>query len=110
MNNKEDDGSLSCLNIKREENGYFNCAVTNQQKLVNTSFWIVDIQEHIKTKQGEDRMLILIKDTLSQSEADARKFFTNSRSIKYILSEVKKMNKFPRKVTLRGYGNRYFLE
>lgn len=110
MNKKEDDGTLSCLNIKREENGYFNCPATNQQKLVNTSFWIVDIQEHVKTKQGDDRTLVLIKDNLSDKESDSKKFFTNSRSIKYVLSEVKKMNKFPRKATLRGCGNRYFLE
>jgi len=110
MTDKKDDGSLSFLNIPREENGYFNCATTTQQKIVNTSFWIIDIQEHVNTKQGEDRTLVLIKDNVNDSESDAKKFFTNSKSIKYTLSQVKIMNKFPRKATLRGNGNRYFLE
>lgn len=106
----KDDGSLAFLNIPREKDGYFNCPITNQQKLVNTSFWIVDIQEHIKTKQGEDRTLVLIKNNVTDTESDAKKFFTNSKTIKYILSQVKELHKFPRYVTLRGSGNRYFLE
>ena len=110
MDEIKDDGSLNFLAIPREENGFFNCPTTNQQKIVNTSFWVVDIQEHIKTKQGEDRTLVLIKDKVSDSEIDAKKFFTNSKTIKYTLAKVKEMGKFPRHVTLRGNGNRYFLE
>lgn len=107
---KKDDGSLGFLDIPREKDGYFNCPTTNQQKIVNTSFWIIDIQEHVTTKQGEDRTLVLIKDNITDSESDARKFFTNSKSIKYVLSKVKELKKFPRRATLRGSGNRYFLE
>ena len=46
MNNipKEDDGSLAFLNIPRDENSRsFNCDETTQSKLVNTTFWVVDV-------------------------------------------------------------------
>ena len=54
---KKDDGSLGFLDIPREKDGYFNCPTTNQQKIVNTSFWIVDIQEHVNTKQNSKHLL-----------------------------------------------------
>ena len=37
-------------------------------------------------------------------------FFTGSSDILYVLKKIKEMNKFPRKVTLRGNGNRYYFE
>lgn len=42
--------------------------------------------------------------------ADARKFFTNSREIKYVLAKIREMDKFPRRVTMRASGTRYYLE
>ncbi|MDD3194414.1 MAG: hypothetical protein PHU68_01260 [Paludibacter sp.] len=112
MNNDNyDDGSLSCLGIPRDESSrHFNCPEIGQQRLINTPFYIVDIISDVKTKYGSDRMLVKIKFSLDDSEADARKFFTGSGEIKHILQHVKDMNKFPRKVTLRAVGNRYFLE
>lgn len=41
---------------------------------------------------------------------EAKKFFTNSSEIKYILQEIKKRNAFPRKVTMRASGTRYYFE
>ena len=38
------------------------------------------------------------------------KFFTNSTEIKYVLKEIKKRNKFPRLVTMRASGTRYYFE
>lgn len=38
------------------------------------------------------------------------KFFTNSTEIKYVLREIKKRNAFPRKVTMRASGTRYYFE
>ena len=51
MNEREDDGSLSFLNIPRDENcRSFNCDETTQSKLVNTSFWVVDFIEDVPTR------------------------------------------------------------
>ena len=109
--NSFDDGSLSSLGIPRDENNrHFNCPEIGQQRLINTTFFIVDIIADVKTKYGSDRMLVKIKFKMEDPEADARKFFTGSGEIKYILQRVKEMNKFPRRVTLRAIGNRYFLE
>ncbi len=112
-NTQEDDGSLSFLNIPQEEgNKHFNCKETTQQKLTNLSFWIVDYVEGIKTKFGSERFLVKIKhgDPAPKDHEKEEKFFTNSKEIKYILGEIKKRKAFPRKVTMRASGTRYYIE
>ena len=48
--NNIDDGSLSFLNIPRDEKSRsFNCDETSQSKLVNTTFWVVDYIEEVPT-------------------------------------------------------------
>lgn len=111
MENLIDDGGLDCLGIPTDEsNRSFNCCETTQQKLINTTFWVTDIIENVTTKHGDGRMIVKIKNNKENKESDSRKFFTNSRDIKYVLAQVKKLNKFPRKVTMRANGSRYFLE
>lgn len=113
MNNipKEDDGSLAFLNIPRDENSRsFNCDETTQSKLVNTTFWVVDFIEEVptrfsKAKGVKGQTLVKIKPSKDSLESDAKKFFTGSSDILYVLKKIKEMNKFPRKVTLRGNGN-----
>ena len=108
---QEDDGSLAFLKIKRKEtNKQFNCEKVSQQKLVNTQFWIVDFVGHVKTPWGEDQYIVKIKNNPDDPDSEARKFFTGSQEIKDVLEAIKEMDKFPRRVTLRAYGNRYFLE
>lgn len=59
-----DDGSLACLNIPRDESSRsFNCEATSQSKLVNTAFWVMDIIENVETrfskqKNGEGKHLV----------------------------------------------------
>lgn len=109
MNNipKEDDGSLAFLNIPRDENSRsFNCDETTQSKLVNTTFWVVDFIEEVptrfsKAKGVKGQTLVKIKPSKDSLESDAKKFFTGSSDILYVLKKIKEMNKFPRKVTLR---------
>lgn len=118
MNNipKEDDGSLAFLNIPRDENSRsFNCDETTQSKLVNTTFWVVDFIEEVptrfsKAKGVKGQTLVKIKPSKDSLESDAKKFFNGSSDILYVLKKIKEMNKFPRKVTLRGNGNRYYFE
>ena len=112
----EDDGSLAFLQIPRDENNRsFNCDTTKQSKLLNTQFWVVDFLENIptrfsKAKQSEGQTLVKIKKKRDAPESDAEKFFTGSQEILYVLKEIKKRNAFPRLVTLRGNGNRFWFE
>lgn len=107
----EDDGSLACLKIPEDKNNkHFNCPETTQQKLINLTFWIIDYLDDVKTKFGSNRYLVKIKFNLEDRDSDARKFFTNSQEIKYVLGKIKEMNKFPRRVTMRASGTRYYLE
>lgn len=106
-----DDGSLSFLNIEPDKNSrHFNCEETTQQKLTNLSFWVIDFIESVKTKFGSDRYLVKVKFNKDDSEVLARKFFTNSREIKYVLDKIRERGAFPRRVTMRGNGNRYYFE
>lgn len=116
MNNTEDDGSLAFLKIPRDENNRsFNCDETTQSKLVNTEFWVVDFLEEVptrfsKSKGTKGQTLVKIKRSKDAPESDAKKFFTGSAEILYTLKKIREMNKFPRRVTLRGNGNRYWFE
>ena len=112
----EDDGSLAFLRIPRDESSRsFNCDETTQSKLVNTTFWVVDFIEEVptrfsKAKWIKGQTLVKIKPDKDSPESDAKKFFTGSADILYVLKKIKEMNKFPRKVTLRGSGNRFWFE
>ena len=107
-NNTNDDGSLSFLNIPQDEaNKHFNCRETTQQKLINLTFWVVDFIDGVKTKFGNERFLVKIKRNRDDKDSEAEKFFTNSTEIKYVLKEI---NAFPRKVTMRASGTRYYFE
>jgi len=112
MDNKqeiEDDGSLEFLHIPQDENNkHFNCRETTQQQLINREFWVFDYIENVKTKFGAERFLVKIKFNRYDKEEDARKFFTNSQEIKYVLKEIRKRDKFPRKVTMKASGTRYY--
>lgn len=115
-NNLEDDGSLDFLQIPRDENSRsFNCPETTQSKIVNTTFWVTDFIEEVptrfsKAKGIKGQTLVKIKTNKDSPESEAKKFFTGSADILYVLKKIKEMNKFPRRVTLRGNGNRFYFE
>ena len=112
----KDDGSLACLNIPRDKNSRsFNCDEVKQSKLANTTFWVIDFIENVPTRfskqKGTDgQTLVMIKNDPSDPESEARKFFTGSQDILYICQKLREMDKFPRRVTMRNVGNRFFFE
>ena len=116
MSEREDDGTLSFLNIPRDENSRsFNCEETTQSKLVNTTFWVADFIEEVPTrfskqKGNKGQTLVKIKPDKESPDSEAKKFFTGSADILYVLQKIKEMGKFPWRVTLRGNGNRYYME
>lgn len=111
-----DDGSLGFLKIPRDANSRsFNCDETTQSKLVNTTFWVTDFIEDVPTRFSKNKgtkgqTLVKIKPNKDTPEMDAKKFFTGSSEILYILKKIKELDAFPRRVTLRGNGNRYWFE
>jgi hypothetical protein len=106
-----DDGSLAFLKIEPDKNSrHFNCPETTQQKLINLTFWVIDYLEDVKTKFGAGRFLVKIKYNTEDADSEAKKFFTNSQEIKYVLGKIKELNALPRKVTMRASGTRYYFE
>lgn len=109
-NPMEDDGSLDFLKIPADEtNKHFNCPETTQQKLINLTFGSATTSRE-ENEVRENRTLVKIKMNRDDHDRDARKFFTNSREIKYVLAKIREMDKFPRRVTMRASGTRYYLE
>lgn len=112
----EDDGSLAFLRIPRDENSRsMQGEEVKQTRIVNTTFWVHDFLEDVptrfsKAKGTKGQTLVQIRPEKDSPESEAQKFFTGSQEILYVLKEVKRLNKFPRKVTLRGNGNRFWLE
>lgn len=113
---KEDDGSLAFLNIPRDTNSReFVCDVVTQQKLVNTTFWVIDFLEDIPTKWSKQKgkkgqTLVMIKTDKDAPDSEAKKFFTGSAEILYVCKQIRERKAFPRKVSLKCCGNRYFFE
>lgn len=109
-----DDGSLAFLKIPRDEsNKSFNCDETTQSKLMNTTFWVQDFLEDIPTKFSRQKGTAgqtLVKISKEKDGSDSKKFFTGSQEILYICREIRKRDAFPRRVTMKGNGNRYWLE
>lgn len=113
---KEDDGSLAFLNIPRDTNRRsLKGDEVKQSKIVNTSFWVFDFLEDVptrfsKAKGTSGQTLVQIRPTKESPESDAQKFFTGSSDILYVLQKIKELNAFPRRVTMRSEGNRYYFE
>lgn len=116
MSERIDDGSLEFLQIPRDENSkYFNCSEAKQSGLVNLTFWVVDFIEDVPTKFSKaegasGRTLFKIKMNRDDPESAAKKVFTGSSDILYVLRKIKELNAFPRRVTLKCQGNRYYFE
>ena len=100
MNERQDDGSLAFLRIPRDENSRsFNCDETTQSKLVNTEFWVVDFIEEVPTKFSKQKgtrgqTLVKIKMRRDAPDSEAKKFFTGSQDILYILKKIKEREIF----------------
>lgn len=111
INSSQDDGSLAFLRIPPDSsNRHYNCDEVTQQKLINKSFYVIDFMDGVTTKFGEGRFLVKIKFSLTDDDDAARKFFTNSQEIKYILLAIRERNAFPRRVTMKASGTRYWIE
>ena len=113
---QEDDGSLSFLKIPRDENSRsLQGEEVKQSRIVNTTFWVFDFLEDVPTRFSKQKgtpgqTLVQIRKEKDSPDSEAQKFFTGSQDILYILREIKKRNAFPRKVTLRANGNRFYFE
>ncbi|MBQ7156502.1 MAG: hypothetical protein IJR86_01730 [Bacteroidaceae bacterium] len=119
MNNENmehDDGSLAFLNIPRDTNSRsLKGDEVKQSKIVNTSFWVFDFIEDVptrfsKAKGTSGQTLVQIRPDRNSPESEAQKFFTGSSDILYVLQKIKELNKFPRRVTMRSEGNRFYFE
>lgn len=112
----EDDGSLAFLNIPRDENSRsLKGDEVKQSKIVNTEFWVFDFLEEVQTrfskaKGSKGQTLVQFRPRKDSPESEAKKFFTGSQDILYILQKIRELKAFPRRVTLRSEGNRFYFE
>lgn len=111
MDSIQDDGTLAFLGITRNERDKrFTCKEEQQSNLVNKTFWVMDYFPNVTSKYGE-RYIFKIKYNLEDEESAARKVWTGSTDIQFILDKIGELGKFPRRVTLRKDGkNHYYFE
>lgn len=113
---EEDDGSLAFLNIPRDENSRsLKGDDVKQTRIVNTTFWVFDFLEDVptrfsKAKGTKGQTLVQYRPKKDSPESESKKFFTGSSEILYTCRKIREMKKFPRRVTLRGSGNRFWFE
>ncbi len=111
-----DDGSLAFLNIPRDANSRsMRGDIVKQEKIVNTEFWVFDYLEDVPTKYSKQKgtkgqTLVQFRLRRDSPECEARKFFTGSQDILYVLQKIRELDAFPRRVWLRSEGNRYYFE
>ena len=106
-NNRQDDGSLAFLQIEPDANNkHFNCP-ENKPAKVNQSFVLGcrTIWTTLKRSSEITASWLKIKFKLEDTDSEARKFFTNSQEIKYILGKIKERNAFSSKSNYEGFGN-----
>lgn len=108
----EDDGTLACLHLPADHGRKrFSCPEMRQTDLVGRTFWVVDYFDNVQSKFSADRYLFKIKFEKDDPESAARKVWTGSDDIKYVLDKLRELDKFPRKVTLRkGEKNNFYFE
>lgn len=111
MDSIQDDGTLAFLGITRNERDKrFTCKEEQQSNLVNKTFWVMDYFPNVTSKYGE-RYIFKIKYNLEDEESAARKVWTGSTDIQFVLDKIGELGKFPRRVTLRKDGkNHYYFE
>ena len=93
---------FSDLNITRSEtmmNGqrYFDVPTVSASFLVNREIVVKDFIENVETKNGKDRMCILIEENGGE-----KKFLTNNPRIKDIMMQVRELDELPFSATLRS--------
>lgn len=114
MNTKQDDGTLKCLGLKkRPKKGWFNCKKVEQEQLKDKTFYVLDFQHVKKTSYGYNRVVVKIGRTPNDPEEVCGKFFSGSGDVKDILEQLRELDAFPRKVTLRKHKETksgYYLE
>lgn len=115
-NTQVDDGSLSFLQIPPDKNSRsMHGEEVKQSRIVNTTFWVFGFLEDIPTRYSKQKgtagqTLVQIRPSRDAPESEAQKFFTGSQEITYVLREIQKRDAFPRKVTMRSDGQRYYFE
>ncbi len=111
MDSIQDDGTLAFLGITRNERDKrFTCKEEQQSNLVNKTFWVMVYFPNVTSKYGE-RYIFKIKYNLEDEESAARKVWTGSTDIQFVLDKIGELGKFPRRVTLRKDGkNHYYFE
>lgn len=111
IGSNEDDGSLSFLKIKLDDElKFFHCPKVSPAELVNKTFWILDYCRDVKTKYGEGRYVAKIKENVDDDDNTAKKVVISSKELKCILDKIAELNAFPRRVTMRKDGSQYFFE
>ena len=69
----------------------------NASVLVDRTIIVKDFEEHVQTKNGKDRMCVLVEENGTD-----KKFLTNNPKLKDTLLEIREMGELPFEAILRS--------
>ena len=88
---------------QRDGKKEFSAAKISLREIVNETVTITDFETGIKTREGEERYVVLLK----SDKYGERKFFTNNDKMKKALDMAKEKNLLPFDTVIKadgGYG------
>lgn len=89
--NMKDFSQLGVSYVAQDGKKHFECPCVKLDDIQNVRVVVKDYETGVRTKEGEDRYLVLIEDDLGRE----RKFFTASEEMKQILNKVNQMGEIP---------------
>lgn len=89
--NMKDFAELGISYVSQDGKKHFECPTVKLDDIQNTKIIVKDFETGVKTKEGEDRYIVLIEDEAGNES----KFFTASEEMKQILTKVSQMGEIP---------------
>lgn len=87
----KDFAELGISYVSQDGKKHFECPTVKLDDIQNTKIIVKDFETGVKTKEGEDRYIVLIEDEAGNES----KFFTASEEMKQILTKVSQMGEIP---------------
>lgn len=87
----KDFAELGINYVSQDGKKHFECPTVKLDDIQNTRIIVKDFETGVKTKEGDDRYIVLIEDDAGVEH----KFFTASEEMKQILNKVRQMNELP---------------
>lgn len=95
--NMKDFSELGIKYVAQDGKKRFECATAKLDDIQNTHIIVKDFETGIKTREGDDRYVVLFED----ESGVERKFFTASEEMKQLLDKIRSLGEIPFRTVIR---------